>query len=128
MIDILLNKATYHIIDLTNGSRSGSKCKLKEPTDKIFTRRESIEEKALVANETLFGGVCSAIGEGVSDGPVSSWYKVQMALEHCHASKRTSKNRPILPETEGTATSIEYILEHNILNILLANRSGTEHL
>ena len=58
-------------LNLTNGSSSSSKSKLEEPANKIFTGCETIKKKALVADKTFFGRVCSAVSKSIPNRPTT---------------------------------------------------------
>ena len=80
-----------------DGCGSGSESKLEKPSDVITSGGETLEEVASTSDE---GSISSrAIGERVTDGP----------------------------ETDGTTTGIQQVLQHDVLDVLLANRSGAKH-
>ena len=82
-----------------DGGSSGGEGELEEPSDEVTSRLEVTAEETGSSNEVLFSGGVGVIGEGVTDGP----------------------------ESEGTTTSIEEILKHDILDILLTDGTSTKH-
>mmetsp|Transcript_8249 Transcript_8249/g.18488 ORF Transcript_8249/g.18488 Transcript_8249/m.18488 type:complete len:499 (-) Transcript_8249:108-1604(-) len=82
-----------------DGSGRGRKGELEEPPDQLSTGGHVGEEESLISNETLLGGIGTTVRKGVPDRP----------------------------KAEGTTASIEDVLEHDILDILLTDGSGAKH-
>mmetsp|Transcript_15228 Transcript_15228/g.26023 ORF Transcript_15228/g.26023 Transcript_15228/m.26023 type:complete len:247 (+) Transcript_15228:1010-1750(+) len=94
-----LELATFGDSTGHNGSSGRGKRKLEEPTDEVASIHEVSKEEPGVTNEALLVGRRASIGKSVS-------------------------NRP---KAKGTTTGVENVLEHNVLDILLANASSAEH-
>ena len=82
-----------------DGGSSGSEGKLEEPTDVFRSGREVTDEEVGGTDEALAAGVVGTVCKGVTDGV----------------------------ETEGTTARIQQVLQHDVLDVLLTDGSGTEH-
>ena len=82
-----------------NGGGSGSESELEEPSDEVTSRGEVTDEEVLGTNKVGVSRGVVVVGESVTDGV----------------------------ETEGTSASIQQVLQHDILDVLLTNGSSTKH-
>ncbi len=77
----------------------GGECELEEPADQACSIVNVVKDEVSVTNEGQLGAIGTSVGEGITDSP----------------------------ESNSTSTSIQNILEHDILHVLSTDRSGTEH-
>mmetsp|Transcript_11336 Transcript_11336/g.26279 ORF Transcript_11336/g.26279 Transcript_11336/m.26279 type:complete len:461 (-) Transcript_11336:341-1723(-) len=84
-----------------NGGGSGGKSKLEEPSNVFASSLEIGESEVIVSDETLVDKVSVSVTIG-----------------------QRESNRP---EANSTTTGIKQVLKHDILDILLTDRSGAEH-
>ena len=93
-----------HLTSLSDGTGndsggSSSESKLEEESNEFRSSRKVADEKVGGTNEALASRVVSSVGKGITDSV----------------------------ETNGTTTGVQQVLQHNVLDILLAHRSGTKH-
>jgi hypothetical protein len=116
---------------LTNCGSSSSKGELEEPANQLSTSGEARKEEARVTNESFLGGISATVGKGVTNRPLIGTDGTQRSviiMIVLYYDLQIASPRHALPKTKGTTTSIEDVLKHNVLHVLLADRSSTEHL
>mmetsp|Transcript_18891 Transcript_18891/g.52509 ORF Transcript_18891/g.52509 Transcript_18891/m.52509 type:complete len:523 (+) Transcript_18891:49-1617(+) len=93
-----------HLASLGDGSGNdggggGGECELEEESDEITARVEIADEEVLGSNEVLVSAAVVVVSEGVADGV----------------------------ESESSTAGVQQVLQHDVLDILLADGSSTEH-
>ena len=94
-----LHLATFGDGSGDNSGGGGGESKLEEPSDVVTTRSEIANEEVVVSNEGSVTRGSRVVGKGETNGP----------------------------ETKSTTTGIQQVLQHDILDVLGADRSSAEH-